>query len=191
MISFFCSTCAAKIQVEDSMKGRFVVCGRCRMQVHVPDIVVAETSQEPLPLDDEPAPPANEFVYEDPQPASRRYGSRRRRRRQRSMLPTLIGVFGSLVLIAFVALVATNGKDNVQASAEQAIAGVGGTAGALCVMFLPYFCPSFIAFVRKHHQRFAILILNLFLGWTCLFWIISLVWAFTEVNSREHVHYHY
>lgn len=41
-----------------------------------------------------------------------------------------------------------------------------------------YFTPSAIAFNRDHPQRTAILILNLFLGWTLVFWVIALVWAF-------------
>ena len=45
-----------------------------------------------------------------------------------------------------------------------------------------YFLPAFIAFRRKHHNRFAILALNLLLGWTFLVWVAALVWSLTAVN---------
>ncbi len=40
-----------------------------------------------------------------------------------------------------------------------------------------YFFPWLIALNRKHRQKAAIFVLNLFLGWTLLGWVISLVWA--------------
>jgi len=43
---------------------------------------------------------------------------------------------------------------------------------------LIYFLPSFVA--NKKQNANAILILNLFLGWTILGWIAALVWALTN-----------
>ena len=48
-----------------------------------------------------------------------------------------------------------------------------------------YFAPSFIAVAREHHQLAAIVALNLFLGWTFLGWVISLVWALTAVAAQK------
>jgi hypothetical protein len=42
-----------------------------------------------------------------------------------------------------------------------------------------YFLPSIIAFKRGHPNAGAILVLNIFLGWTGLGWIGALVWSFT------------
>ncbi|MGZ3159564.1 MAG: superinfection immunity protein [Burkholderiaceae bacterium] len=47
-----------------------------------------------------------------------------------------------------------------------------------------YFLPSFVAIGRDHHQTTAIAILNLFLGWTLLGWILALVWAATAVQKE-------
>lgn len=55
----------------------------------------------------------------------------------------------------------------------------------LLVLLLLYLLPSFIAGGRKHHNTSAITVLNLLLGWTVLGWIISLVWAFTAVNTPQ------
>jgi hypothetical protein len=60
--------------------------------------------------------------------------------------------------------------------------------GALGFFFLPifgfwfalYFLPAIIAFARSKRDATAILVLNLFLGWTAIGWIIALVWALKQ-----------
>lgn len=42
---------------------------------------------------------------------------------------------------------------------------------------LLYFVPSFVAFKSNHTNRKAILILNIFLGWTFIGWVIALIWS--------------
>jgi hypothetical protein len=42
-----------------------------------------------------------------------------------------------------------------------------------------YFLPALIAGHRHLHERTAITLLNLFLGWTCIGWVIALIWAIT------------
>ena len=43
--------------------------------------------------------------------------------------------------------------------------------------FLIYFLPTIVALVRHKRNVVSILLLNLFLGWTLIGWIIALVWA--------------
>lgn len=43
-----------------------------------------------------------------------------------------------------------------------------------------YFAPALHAYNRKHENREAIFILNFFLGWTFLGWVIALIWAFKK-----------
>jgi Superinfection immunity protein len=43
--------------------------------------------------------------------------------------------------------------------------------------FLLYFLPTIIAFARSKRDTTAILLLNIFLGWTMIGWIVALVWA--------------
>jgi len=52
-----------------------------------------------------------------------------------------------------------------------------GAAGALAIAV--YFIPTIIARQRKHRQKTAIFVLNLFAGWTLIAWVVALVWAFT------------
>ena len=50
------------------------------------------------------------------------------------------------------------------------------TIGAiLCLMI--YFLPWIVAKCRGHQSSLAIFVCNLFLGWTFLGWVGSLVWA--------------
>jgi hypothetical protein len=44
-------------------------------------------------------------------------------------------------------------------------------------VLLGYFVPTVVAFRRKHPQVTAIVVLNLFLGWTFLGWLAALIWA--------------
>lgn len=64
--------------------------------------------------------------------------------------------------------------------------GSGGAESLAALMFLGvtgllYFLPALIAFSRKHHNSFAIFVLNFLLGWTCLGYVFALVWSFTNV----------
>lgn len=56
---------------------------------------------------------------------------------------------------------------------------------AMVVIFVVgfiYLIPAVIASQRNHHQTGAILILNLFMGWTALGWLAALMWAMSAVR---------
>ena len=44
--------------------------------------------------------------------------------------------------------------------------------------FVMYFLPSIVAFARGKRDTASIVLLNFFLGWTMIGWVIALVWAF-------------
>ena len=46
-----------------------------------------------------------------------------------------------------------------------------------------YFMPWIVARFRDHDNATAIAVLNFFLGWTALGWIVALVWAYR--NDRH------
>ena len=54
--------------------------------------------------------------------------------------------------------------------------------GAIVVM---YFIPAIVAHEKYHKNAGAIIVLNLFLGWTFIGWVLSLVWAFTDNIDKE------
>jgi hypothetical protein len=43
--------------------------------------------------------------------------------------------------------------------------------------FVMYFLPSVIALARSKRDITAILLLNVFLGWTMIGWVVALIWA--------------
>ena len=49
----------------------------------------------------------------------------------------------------------------------------------LIVILTIYFTPTIIAYSREKRNANAILVLNIFLGWTIIGWLIALIWAFT------------
>lgn len=48
-----------------------------------------------------------------------------------------------------------------------------------------YFLPTIVAMKRGHRNGPAILILNLFLGWTFLGWVAALVWSATDATKSD------
>lgn len=63
-------------------------------------------------------------------------------------------------------------------SVDGVLAVVAGAGVAfLVVLTLLYLLPTIIAFVRGHHYRWIIFVINLFLGATGLGWVFTLVWA--------------
>lgn len=58
-----------------------------------------------------------------------------------------------------------------------------GTASLVVFLLALYGVPSIVAFTRTHHQRFAILTLNLLLGWTLIGWVGALVWSATAIHD--------
>ncbi len=59
-----------------------------------------------------------------------------------------------------------------------------GIGAFLAVLFLPYWAPTIIAFVRKHPSKGGILALNFFLGWSFIGWVLALVWALSDSTAR-------
>lgn len=48
---------------------------------------------------------------------------------------------------------------------------------AFAIGLVGYFLPAIVARGREHRQMIAIVVLNAFLGWTVLGWVVALVWA--------------
>lgn len=54
-----------------------------------------------------------------------------------------------------------------------------GVVVAVFILSALYFVPSIVAIARNHRNGVPIGLLNIFLGWTVLGWVIALIWAFT------------
>lgn len=58
--------------------------------------------------------------------------------------------------------------------------GLAGLAVGLfigLVVLFVHFLPAYVAFSRYHPARWAILLVNIFFGWTLIGWVITLIWA--------------
>ena len=57
------------------------------------------------------------------------------------------------------------------------------TVVLIALVLFVYFIPAFVAKKRNHLNKKAILILNIFLGWTFIGYVVALVWACTNQNK--------
>jgi hypothetical protein len=55
---------------------------------------------------------------------------------------------------------------------------------AILLIVLIYFLPFIVAIARKHLDSTAIFVLNLFLGWTFIGWVIALIWAVKKFEVK-------
>ena len=55
----------------------------------------------------------------------------------------------------------------------------------LVLFIVLYFLPTIVASHRKHLSVNSIFVLNLFLGWSVIFWVISLVWALKNEPKKS------
>lgn len=53
----------------------------------------------------------------------------------------------------------------------------------LIILLFVYFLPTFVASKRNHKNTTPIFVLNLFLGWSFVVWVIVLAWAF--INGEK------
>lgn len=56
---------------------------------------------------------------------------------------------------------------------------------AVAIAILSYFLPTIIAFARGHNSKWGILLVNLFLGVTGIFWFLALVWAVSSNTGNQ------
>jgi hypothetical protein len=57
---------------------------------------------------------------------------------------------------------------------------VGAVLVGLC-----YLLPTVIAELRRHHQRGAIAVVNILLGWTVIGWVVALAMACSAVRRGQ------
>lgn len=65
---------------------------------------------------------------------------------------------------------------------------LGQSLGSLFLfsaIIICYLLPAVVAQLRKHNNQLAVFMLNLFLGWTFIGWVIALVWACTDNTNKE------
>ena len=48
-----------------------------------------------------------------------------------------------------------------------------------------YFLPTFLAVIFRHEETIPILLTNLFVGWTIVWWLACLGWALNQYLEEE------
>ena len=54
---------------------------------------------------------------------------------------------------------------------------------SLTGLFALYFMPTIIAYCRDHRNYASIFVVNLFLGWTLIGWVLSLAWSLSGAGQ--------
>jgi len=85
-------------------------------------------------------------------------------------------IFVAVFLFGFVRSMLTNGG----LSPIALLLWIVGIAVALAV----YFIPSIVAWRTTHTQPTAIILLNVFLGWTFIGWVVPLLWATMQDKNQ-------
>lgn len=101
----------------------------------------------------------------------------------------IIGPIGITALLVLVTLwlygtYKTGDAAHIFESLLGAVGSLATVMGSGLLLLLLYFLPAYIARRRRHRNGPAIFVLNLFLGWTFLGWVLALVWAYTS-NVEE------
>ena len=55
----------------------------------------------------------------------------------------------------------------------------------LAVMAVVYFLPALVALNRHHQSAGPIFVIDLFLGWTLLGWVVALAWSVGPVRAAR------
>ena len=83
---------------------------------------------------------------------------------------------GLLAVIGFVAGMAAQGEDVMSPIIVILIMVAGATA---------YLLPTLIASSRKHHNLGSVAVINIFLGWTFVGWVVALAMAASAVRPAQ------
>lgn len=59
-----------------------------------------------------------------------------------------------------------------------------GLLGAFIIVAAIYFLPTVVAGMRGHPNGTPIFLLNLFLGWTFIGWLVSLIWSSSAIAKQ-------
>lgn len=68
----------------------------------------------------------------------------------------------------------------------EVVAGAGMLALGLVLMAV-YMLPFVVAFMRGHPATLGIFLVNLFLGWSVIGWIVAFVWALSATTTEIRV----
>jgi Superinfection immunity protein len=67
----------------------------------------------------------------------------------------------------------------LQTSASAAV-----LVGFLALGVISYFLPWIIASHRAHPNKYPIIVINIFLGWTLVGWVVALAWSCSHIERQ-------
>jgi len=77
----------------------------------------------------------------------------------------------------------------VLAQTSDGAAALGGFVLLVLILIgvAAYFIPTIVAFVKKTPNKMSVLVINLFLGWSFIGWVVALAMAFRDTPAQQQV----
>lgn len=78
-----------------------------------------------------------------------------------------------------------------ETSSDKEGSGAAAAGGLACMLVwivggaMLYFAPTLIALLRGHPNMAPIIVVNFFLGWSLIGWVVALAWAFTAQERHR------
>jgi hypothetical protein len=203
MIDLICPECGKNLKVKDEYAGKNGKCPRCSALLKVPDAVddiYLEDSNTKSQLI-QPSPQTTEPGQEETEPESQEQITYRL---QLWHILLVIAVFLTFIYIVTYrpqhsnvrqsekdinATTSHENRFNYEQPQEEDLSPTKliFSLFMLAILFIAYFSPYFVAKTRMHSKLESILVVNLFLGWTLLGWVVALAWAFSEDNRHNKI----
>jgi uncharacterized integral membrane protein len=93
------------------------------------------------------------------------------------------GPFTAIMVVVVLCVLAVLYAKNPNQTGLSGLGGVGSGPEGWVILFIflvIYFAPTINAWTRHHRNTTAITVLNIFLGWTFIGWVVALVWSYSE-----------
>jgi hypothetical protein len=107
------------------------------------------------------------------------------------MKPLLAVAVMLFALAAYPAAASAQPKERDKTTKKEGDQAAAAATGLVCVLvwvvagMVFYFAPTLIALLRGHPNMAPIIVVNFFLGWTLVGWVVALAWAFTAQERHR------
>ncbi len=211
-----CPNCFALLTIPVDFTGSTIRCGGCKLLIPIPEIPVVGPLPVP-PLDPAAKTVKKYKPFENLDDSTPIRSRRKSTTSVGPVVLAIAGVLTlALIIFAVLRYQSAKTSDNGTAKSIQTTASRGSQSPvqattkvassnstqtdsdetAIVSVFIVvlgmislviYFIPSLIAVLRGHQNALAIFMLNLFLGWLFIGWVLAMIWACTEVFHRDSV----
>ena len=191
-----CPQCRTRYQILPASYGRRIRCTKCGAEFRA---AIPQPVPPPPPVAAQPAakfsadtePENDQFDFGSmPKTSYSGNSSYRRPQRTKGQNLNLVIVLSAVAMFGFLLLgvVASNDESSRPGTNDPGIGSLIVGVPMMLALFLAYFAPIAIAYSRDHANTLPIAILNIFLGWSLVGWVVALAWALSSDVKQSRVY---